>query len=1806
MTDTSHRGLLQQAYRAITDLQERLARHEGARHEPIAIIGVGCRFPGGADDPDALWRLLRDGVDATSEVPADRYDADAYYAADPGVPGKANTRRGGFIRAVDRFDPQFFGLSPREAALMDPQQRLLLEVAWEALESAAIAPERLAGSQTGVFVGVYNNDYAWSDPTGSTIADPYAATGAALSVVPGRLSFFLDLRGPSIAVDTACSSSLVALHLACQSLRADECEVALAGGVSLILGPRATLLLAKMGVLAPDGRCKPFDASADGFARGEGAGVVVLKRMSRALADGDRILGIIRASALNQDGRSVGLTAPNPRAQAALIRQALAACGLRPEHLSYIEAHGTGTPLGDPIEIEGLGELFGAPSPDHRCWIGSIKANLGHLEACAGIAGLIKTVLALQHRAIPPHLHFTRLNPRISLSGTPLAIPTELTPWTSPGPRRAGVSAFGISGTNAHVVLEEAPPQPHRDPPRVRSILLPLSARTPTALHDQARAFRDFLAADTPDPLRLDDLALTAATGRAHFAHRVALVADHRDALLARLDAFLADQPSPGLVAGRAGDSRPRVAFVFPGQGSQWAGMGRRLLADQPVFRAVVDRCDAALRPHIGASVRAHLEGTSDAWLADIDQVQSTLFTVQCGLAALWESWGIEPDVVVGHSMGEVAAAHVAGALSLDDAARVIGRRSRILLRARGQGAMASIELPVERVHQALLDHGDRLSVAAINGPTSTVVAGDASALAALIAELQRHNVFCRLVKVDVASHSAQMDPLRAELLAALAGITPRSAKRRMCSTVHERPIDGRELDADYWARNLRDPVRFWPAVERLLADGVRVFLEISPHMILGDAVLRAIEHAGRDALCLPSLRRDEDPHATLLASLGALHVHGHPIQFAPLYPDARRVALPTYPFQRIRCWHAPTPASRPATSIGHPLLGARLPTALPTFEVELAASTHPLLDGHRLHGTALVPLAVYLAMALAAAAQVLGDADELLDIVVERPFVADAPVAVQITCLPDATGEALVQIFGAPAAPPRAWQRYFTARARRATDIPDPPDPAALADSRRRCAAPVDLAGHFARLRSRGLELTPRGLEHIHRGHDEALARVALPPSDPALLDPALLDAALQVVGAAMSGDDLALVTGLRRFRLHRPPGPELVSHARVTATDPSGALLDLRLLAEDGATIATLSDLRLRRPAPAFLRQAADERAASWHYLLRWEPRPAPAADTSARRWYIVAAPDDLGAALAARLTACGQTAIQLSADQLAAAPLAGADVVYLGALDAGSRATEDDPDDLATWEQALRDACSGALRVAQLLTRRGGCRLRLVTRGAQPVGAAAPDPIQAALWGLGRGLALEHPEIWRGLVDLDAGDAEASAHSLTTQLLAHDHEDQIAIRGDVRHVARLTPTTAPPPGEPSSADDGVHLITGGLGGLGLLLARWLVERGVRHLVLVGRGGPTAAASATLDALRVAGATVTLAAIDICDPVALAATLAEIDATGRPLRGVYHAAATFSAHPIEQLDDAALAAALHAKAAGAWNLHRLTRAHPLARFVLFASTAGIWGASGLAHYAAANHVLDALAHRRRALGLPALSIDWGVWSAGQASTDSVQRWAAQSGLHAMPPELALSALGRALADPAPQRIIAWIDWSVLAPLLAARGPRPFLEHVLAPPAVRDAPGRAALAEALRDLPPEARRSLLQAHIVREVTALLHLPADALDPTQGFFQCGMDSRTSVELRNRLQTALGCPLPTTLAFDHPTPVALAAHLLTRMHPVAPTTAVQDPPRPAAATGTTQRDAIDALPDDEAEAALEERLLRLEKNLEIRP
>jgi acyl transferase domain-containing protein/acyl-CoA synthetase (AMP-forming)/AMP-acid ligase II/acyl carrier protein len=1475
--------------------------------EPIAIVGMACRFPG-ASSPDEFWTLLREGR--------------CTIRSSPRLPGV----EAGFLDAVEDFDREFFGLSASEAQAMDPQQRLLLEVAWEALENASLTPAQLTGRRVGVFIGV-NAGYVFlqfSRPESWNLINAHSGTGLAFCCTANRLSYHLNLHGPSLAIDTACSSSLVAVHQACQSLLNGECELALAGGTNLLLSSHLQLVLERAGMLSPSQRCKAFDAAANGYVRGEGCGLVVLKRLVDVQRDGDRVVALIRASVINQNGRGNGLTAPNPHAQEVLIRQALTQAGLAARDIDYVEAHGTGTRLGDPIEMSALqAALTEGRHPDERCWVGSVKTNIGHLEAAAGIAGLIKAVLSLQHAEIPPHLHLEQLNPLIRLAETPFAIPTRHEPWPRNGeppsrPRRAAVSSFGFGGTNAHVILEQAPPVPAAEPlgdGRPPLNLFPLSAHSPAALRALAERYASYLKARPATPLQ--HLCFTLSTRRTHHPERLALCTTSVAELAEQLQTFAASGRVAEIRSGRAASQAPSVTFLFSGQGAQYLNMGRQLYESQPSFRAVLQECDALLRDDLEQPLLSVIFGDTPELLDQTAYTQPALFALEYALACLWRQWGVEPAALLGHSVGEYVAACLAGVFSMRDGLRLIAARGRLIQQLPQDGAMLAVNAEESYLSATIQDCADAVSIAAVNAPRNTVLSGHRTVLERLQERFLAAGLNSRFLPVSHAFHSPLLAPILDEFHALAAGVEYASPRLTWISNLDGRPMD-RAPDPDYWTRHLRGTVRF--------ADGIRhlgathgVFLEIGPRPVLSGLGMQCLSDP--QIQWLPSLHPAREDWAVLLESLAQCYVSGVPLDWQGFHQDCPRHRfsdLPTYPFQR----------------------------------------------------------------------------------------------------------------------------------------------------------------SHYA-----------------------------LPP----------------------------------------PPS------RAVDGTSPAAG--------QDEDTLPVSAD------GPA-----------DWSYIPQWEPVPLPVRPVQTE-WLLLADTQGVGAALQAQLEQQGQSCILVTADLPASLPAGPKplQVVCLWGLDWPPAAALDP----ATLPPFLDRFSHHLLALLHELSARRlqPVHLWLVTRAAVATtpdeGSATLDGLlQALLWGLGRVLRSEYPDWQIRLVDV-SGTAAQAAQQLLQESGTADGRTEVCWRSGQRYAWRLQRQALDAAAAPLRLD-GTWLISGGLGHLGLALAEWLAQQGVRHLLLLGRRPPGPEAADRLAALGAQGVIVDVRTLDICDYPALCALLDDIQRDRPPLQGVIHAAAVLDDGILHQQTAARFNAVLAPKVLGGWYLHRLTERLPLRYFILFASAAGLFGNPGQSAYAAANAFLDALAGYRQARGLAALSIDWSAWTEAAADPKVAQQLA-RHGLIPVAAKAGLSFLEHALQLDRPQ--LAFL------PLVAGRTVDP-----LQPPgwdstsvATGSASPPAGLLQRLQQRAPEQRKSELQEYILDLAAAILGCAPTAIDPYRGFFEQGLDSLNVVELRNRLQQDLSQPLPTTLPFDFPTAAALSDALLQQFGlVVAASSSPQVTPPPAPSAETAEAIAIIAI------------------------
>ena len=2115
------------ALRATLDERDALAKE---RSEPIAIVGIGCRLPGGANSPQAFWDLLAAGRDTV--VPLEPRWTRLGVQPEELLPRWAAL----LTEPIDEFEPAFFGIAPREARSMDPQQRLLLEVAWEALEDAGIAPLSLKQSRTGVFVGVCTDDYSTLvERQPAAEKDAYSTTGNMLSILTGRLSYTLGLQGPCFAIDTACSSSLVAIHLACKSLRSRESELALAGGVNLIMSLDSTTGLSRIQALSPDGRCRTFDALANGYVRGEGCGLLVLKRLGDAQRDGDRIWAVVRGSALNQDGRSTGLTAPNVLAQEALLREALKDAGVEPEAVGYVETHGTGTSLGDPIEVQALRAVLGKPRADGgRCLLGAVKTNIGHLEGAAGVAGVIKAALVLAREQIPQNLHLRTLNAHIELDGSSLALATEASEWPrGDKPRFAGTSGFGLSGTNVHVVLQEAPVGVSKPAAPARPAeLVVLAGRTEAALHAQAARLRQHLQAH--GEATLGDLAHSLATTRSALEHRLAIVATTREELLPLLDGAALGQLPAGASIGTAA-ARRKLAFLFSGQGTQSLGMGHGLYATFPAFREAFDRCTALFDTTLPRPLRAVMwaaAGSADAALLDqTGYTQPALFALEFALSELWRSFGVLPDFVAGHSIGELVAACVAGVFTLTDATRLCAARAKLMQELPAGGAMVSIAASEAEVNAALAPHRKVVSIASINSPEQVVIAGDQAAVMQLAAGFSARGVRTKALPVSHAFHSPQMEPILAPFRAVAETISYQRPALPLVSNLTGALVTDEICHAEYWVQHVRQAVRFAAGLKALQEAGARMFIELGPK-----ATLLALVPALADGQLRlsPSLRGVHNEAASVLEALGCVWTQGGAVDWRGVFPAGRRwLALPTYAWQRQRCWVEPPvsldeapPAQKERGRVhrgGHPLLGEvlRLSTQPNTLLWDTTLQSHrpAWIGDHRLKRAVVFPGAGHLEMALTAGLEGFGAAPfSICELsLIEALVVPETgSVELQVETSQERAGRVKFQVASRQLIKGQLGFRVHSRAVLQRVDGQPPPARLDLHALRARMRAAPPAASFYAAMHAMGVELGSsfQGLRELWQGDGEALGRVLLPEaagSDAGYrFHPALLDACLQVMAGCFGTEHETtpwVPVHIGKLQLLQRPIGELYCHVRAVATNAETAdkrCAELCVADGAGAVVAEISGLVVQRLAGARRFEPDD-----WYLGVQWPTAPTLAATLTPGRWLLLGGVSGLADRLGAALLRAGH-AVHYVAElpgsaealrDLLTASFAGQPptaVVHLASLDEHRSAAESGP------APSAQRSCASVLRTVQALIEKGYRdvpRLWLLTRGAQAVGSIELALQQAPVLGLGRTIALEHPELRCARLDLDPVPSGDEIAQILAELLADDGEEEIAVRGGARRVARLvhqapprgpreqsepargrpfrleldTPgilddlvlrATAPrPPGpgeveisveaaglnfrdvllalgvipsepelenEPapqlgsecagrivavgpgvqglavgdaviavaagcfathltcsavlvlqrphgtaseqaaipvafltayyalgklarlaagervlihgasgavglaaiqwarhvgaevyatagsvekraylaslgvfyvsdsrsaqfvedvrtwtggegvdvvlnslsgelipkslellrdegrfvelgkrdyydnvqlgmqpflrnltfslldlrgllkrqpermrqalrevmelfdqgvfsvprteciaiedaaaafrkmaqaqhigkivlttSSADtrirvpvsqqramrkDSSYLVSGGLGGLGLSVADWLAEQGAGQLVLMSRSGiKNAAQEVAVAALRARGTQVMVAQVDVTDRNAVETMLRQVSESGKPLRGVVHAAGVIDDGVLMQQTAERLARVMMPKVQGAWNLHELTRELPLDFFVMYSSAAGLLGSPGQGNYAAANTFLDALAHKRRAEGLPGLSIDWGVFSEVGLAVAEKKRaeGLALRGMRSITPAEGLKVLGELLGASVVQVGVVPLNlrqWGAFHQVAAASSRLSELRKDAEKPEGRE--GDKELLAQLGAAPPASRAQLIAEHLRAQVAHVLRIPAAELDASAPLNSLGLDSLMALELRNHIESTFGLRVPVTLLWTYPTLATLCAHL----------------------------------------------------------
>lgn len=1891
MTEITNNDLSanKQALLRIRELKQQIAelqRQQSSTSEPIAIVSMACRFPRSSNTPEKFWQSLIDQTDEVSEIPEDRWDLAAFHNDNPEIPGRMYARNGVFLDRIDQMDPEFFGISPREATWVDPQQRLLMEVGWEALERAAWIPEKI-GDKTGVFIGWMHNDYQNEASDSFLNLNPYIATGAAGSFLCGRLAYYLGLKGPSVAVDTACSSSLVALHLACLSLQQRDCDRAFVGGVNAICSPTTNILTCKLKALSPTGQSRAFDAAADGYLRGEGCGVITLRRLADAQRDGDTVIGVIKGSAIGHNGSGGGLTVPNPKAQEQVIRQALSRAKLLPQDISYLEAHGTGTELGDPIELQAAAAALATDrNGTGPLLVGSVKTNIGHLEAAAGMAGIIKVLLALQNDCIPGQLNFETPNPHIPWDRLDVKILTEAVDW--PGEQRnAGVSAFGMSGTNAHAVIagspggrgrgtmgigldvsppstvnevtDSRPDQAERSsgtiaedvtenagasllrssirPTYLRPQLIVLSGRTEKALRDLAGQYANFVGrAERSEPrydenaaagarvalpdLHLSEIAFTTVTGRAHFEHRAAVVAKTTAEAIAGFQAIARGSNTDGIAEGTA-RRPPKVAWQFTGQGSQYVGMARGLYDTESVFRDAIDHCDSLLnrwRPaeaaqrssvvptensivspefhNHGREHRATLEAHQHTSLKHVlfhddeavnhtSWTQPAIFAVQMGLAKLLQHRGLKPDVVLGHSVGQYAAACVAGVMSWDDGLKLITERGRLIGELPAGGLMMAVFASKQQVEEVLKercsvvptenrdgvnggDHratisetNDGVSIAAYNG-THIVVSGNANAVEQIERAFTDRSIRCKRLTTSHAFHSSLMDPALGPFQSFAQSVTFRTADIPLvCNVSGEVLTASQQLDAAYWANHIRQPVAFANSIDAVQEFGCDIILELGPQ---GHLTRMAVANwkgaAGNLVSCLD---RNADSQESLLKAIARLHVNGAKVDFASLHtgPKRRAVLLPTYPFQRRRFWGPDRPqADHAEFHTAHPLLGQKISLAgvanETRFESFVEADSPPWLPDHEVMDQVVLPGAAYVEMAVAA----VGNFPAVVSgITFEQPLSPRGRMAIQ-TVVRKTEDATTIETFSS-AGNDNSWSKHFSAKLGSA-DVERLSPTLDLAKLKTELTETAAVSDFYARMRDIGLNYGPafQTITEIRYSESAVLTKLATNGDIRGFhVPPTLLDGALHSLAVGLLREDdgnLFLPVGIDSVECLRPVADDVWCHAEWVQNDGPQRSANLTLFSESGEVFMTITGLQVKQISRAVLRQMSGAGARRLLYELQWETFRLPAKEDAKRRWLVVGAGD----------------AAELIASSLIGA---GHDVTYRKPFcEVAEDAEVSEQVDGIAWllSDDAEVNCSGLLSLVKQLseTHKNGlpCGLNLITRSGVAITAGEScEPEQSKYWGLGRVIGAEQPMLRCRLLDF-AADADTTV--VAEFLQTETRDNQLAIREGQLLATRLKSVNVAadrdnnlsPNGwrmDATAAKDRSYLITGGLGQLGRLAAKWLADNGAGQVVLVSRRQPDEAAQAFIESIAATGCDFVVHNADMSSPEEVADLFSRFESrptvsvadTLKPLGGIIHAAGVIDDALIGEQTWERFEKVLAPKVTAAKLLDELSRQMQLEFFVLYSSVAAVLGSRGQSNYATGNAFLDGLAWQRKAAGLPATSINWGPWTEGMASDERIRRQMALQGITPLSAEEAHQSMEYMLANDVVQATVLDVDWRRMQMGLGPESP-PMLEG-LAPARQKSQMGDSAFVGKLKQLRGNAQQELL-IKTIQELLQQILSTSDVPETDRALIEMGLDSLMAVEFSTQLQMMLGesFVIAPTMLFDHPTVDAIADHVLSMM------------------------------------------------------
>jgi len=1744
--------------------------------EPIAIIGASCRFPGSVTTLNSFWQLLVDGVDPIKEIPSERWDINAYYDPDPEKKDKMYIREAGFIENVDQFDPLFFGITPREAIELDPQQRLLLEVSWEAIENADISVSSLKNSDAGVFIGIFNLNYKEILRYSVQNHDTYVATGNLLSTAAGRLSYTFGLQGPCMSIDTACSSALVAVHMACKALRRGECHLALAGGVNLIFSPDDIIDYCKAKMLSPNCRCKTFDRNADGFVRSEGCGVIVLKRLKDALEDRDPIIALIKGSAINQDGRSAGLTVPNSLAQQALISAALDDAQLTPSAIDYIEAHGPGTGLGDTMEVEALTVL--SQGRKRPLLLGSVKSNIGHTESAAGIASLIKLALSLQREMIPKNLHFTELNPLIKLKAIPAEIVAKNHPWKrNENIRRGGVSSFGISGTNAHIILEEAPMLKTQVNRVERPLhMLTLSAKDEPALQELINGYQELLL---NNELELADIAYSTNTGRSSFDIRLAISATTREKMYAKLN-------RGEFQIKKASATNSSITFLFTGQGSQYPNMGKQLYETQPIFKYFIDRCADILKKYIDTPLSVLLfqnEGDLDK----TDNTQPALFAFEYALAELWASWGIKPDFVMGHSAGEYVAATVAGILSLEDGLKLISARAKLMQTLPPGGAMAAFAVDLATIEQAKVQCSADIEIGAINGPAQTVISGKEEEINKMLEFFKSQNIKTHRLHVSIASHSKLMDPILGEFAEITRSITYHPSKIKFISNLTGRVMRSDEFSSEYWTDHIRKPVRFYEGIKLAHEKGCVLFLEIGPHPVLCGMGSQCFPQG--IGIWLPSLRRDHDDWEIILASLGQLYQLGARVDWkgfdAPYH--RQKVHLPNYPFQKTRYWPTPISASKinpfsleqnPVQKI-HPLLGHLVVTPLKEkiFENELNVYSLPFLKDYQIYQIPLFPDSCYIELFAAAGRHLLQcNQISLHDIVLEKPIPVfeEHSKLIQLVVYPNQSNQLLMSVYSIvdenctlhatgciSSAPvetlsPQDWEKLRT-----------------------KCSKGITPSNFYENLDLQGINLGNdfRTIKQLWRGEKEILAELQVDSGISCFYDPRLLYGCLNALHALYpsSFDTILYSQRFKQITLFSDFESTVRVHVKIIDDTEFTIKADINIFSVAGNLLATIQEFTLSKMLPSkFLDLLEDNNILhNWCYQISWISKKTQAKlyDLSKFKgdsWLIFSEGNELSHYVISQLQSFGchcitvepqanfkgkEEILQLLRETNHTNPLQG--ILYLW----GSSTPPSIENDHESNQNDQHLAVRNALYLSQSLATTNFLKMpsiNFVTLGVHAIESNnSINLLQTPMIGFLKTLDLEHPELRIRHIDLELGtDPIKNGEYLLSSLLEQEKENQIAYRNSKLYVPKLRNYKENPNKIYSLEIDpnASYLITGGLRGLGLKAAEWLVAKGAKHLVLIGRKAPQEKDLEMINQIRQNGVQIEIAAVDVANKPSLEHLMDRFGKEWPEIKGIIHAAGIIDNGYLLVQDWSRFESVYAPKVLGSWNLHQTSQSKKLDFFILYSSLSSAIGNPGLINYASANSFLDGLAHYRHQLGLPALTINWGTWTEiglGANLTAIHQKM----GFNPISPLWGLKGLEYAMHQAEHELIIANVNWKIF--LQKYKREINLLNEIIHLEIQKEEPPK--IVSELQNANPFQRKKILKDYLHKIIYDVMLLSQDhAISEDQKFADLvGMDSLMAVDCSNRLHNDFSVSLSPTLLFDEPTLSALCKFFEQKIYPL---------------------------------------------------